>query len=175
MARIAPVPVESATEGVKAVFDTFMAARGNVPNMFRTLAHVPELVTTLQAHFAAVLNAGTVELALKELIVVRVSQINNCDYCLASHTKISKQLGATDETHAALQCAIDSPAFTPREKAAIAFAERLTVDSLGVDDAMFAELKAHFSDSEIVEIAAVAGLFNYFNRFNNALQVDITR
>lgn len=175
MARIAPVPIESAPEGVKSVFDSFMAARGNVPNMFRTLALVPELVTTLEAHFAAVLKAGTVELKLKELVVVRVSQINNCGYCLASHTKISKQLGATDETLAALQCAVDSTEFTEREKAAIAFAERLTIDSLGVDDAMFARLKEHFTDSEIVELAAVAGLFNYFNRFNNALQVDITR
>ncbi|MBO9539834.1 carboxymuconolactone decarboxylase family protein [bacterium] len=175
MARIAPVPVDTASEGVKAVFDSFMAARGNVPNMFRTLALVPELVTTLQAHFAAVLNAGTVELKLKELVVVRVSQLNNCDYCLASHTKIARQLGATDETFEELQCAIESPTFTEREKAAIAFAERLTVDSLGVDDAMFERLKEHFTDSEIVELAAVAGLFNYFNRFNNALQVEITR
>lgn len=80
MARIEPLAVEAAPPGVKEVFDDFRRARGNVPNMFRTMALVPELATTLSAHFKAVLNAGTVELRLKELVAVRVSQVNSCDY-----------------------------------------------------------------------------------------------
>jgi len=80
MARIAPLAVDSAPPGVREVFDGFLRARGNVPNMFRTMALVPELATTLAAHFKAVLNAGTVELRLKEMVAVRVSQVNSCDY-----------------------------------------------------------------------------------------------
>lgn len=80
MARIAPLAVDSAPSGVREVFDDFLRARGNVPNMFRTMALVPELATTLAAHFKAVLNAGTVELRLKEMVAVRVSQVNSCDY-----------------------------------------------------------------------------------------------
>lgn len=80
MARITPVAVEAAPPAVREVFDEFLRARGNVPNMFRTMALVPELATTLAAHFKAVLRAGTVELRLKELLAVRVSQVNSCNY-----------------------------------------------------------------------------------------------
>lgn len=65
--------------------------------------------------------------------------------------------------------------FTPREKAALDLAERMTRDAKSVDEALMAELRQYFRDSEIVELAAVAGIFNYFNRFNDALDVDITR
>jgi len=48
--------------------------------MFRTVAHRPEILRTLVAHWRAVLNTGTVSVKLKELVVVRTSQINGCDY-----------------------------------------------------------------------------------------------
>lgn len=80
MARITPLAIDQAPAGVREVFEEFRRARGNVPNMFRTMALVPELATTAAAHMRAVLNAGTVELRLKELLVVRVSQVNACDY-----------------------------------------------------------------------------------------------
>lgn len=58
---------------------------------------------------------------------------------------------------------------------AIRFAEVMTKDANQVDDKLWNELKEYYDDGEIVELASVTGLFNYFNRFNNALQVDITR
>jgi alkylhydroperoxidase family enzyme len=48
--------------------------------MFRTLAHRPEIMKTMAAHFRAILNTGTVEKKLKELVAVRVSHLNLCDY-----------------------------------------------------------------------------------------------
>jgi len=62
------------------VFDQVERERGKVPNMFRTVAHRPEILRTLVAHWRAVLNTGTVPLKLKELVIVRTSQINGCDY-----------------------------------------------------------------------------------------------
>lgn len=67
-----------------------------------------------------------------------------------------------------------APALTPAERAALRFAEGMTRDAHGVGEAIFAELHRHFDAGQVVEIATVAGLFNYFNRFNNALQVEIT-
>ena len=57
-----------------------MKARGNVPNMFRTVAHRPEIMKTMVAHFRAVMETGTVPVKLKELLIVRTSQINRCEY-----------------------------------------------------------------------------------------------
>lgn len=51
----------------------------------------------------------------------------------------------------------------------------LTNDANGIGEDFFARLRAHYDEGGIVEIAAVAGLFNYFNKFNNALQVPPTR
>lgn len=63
-----------------SIFDTYLKERGNVPNMFRTVAHRPEILRTMIAHFRAVMNTGTVPAKLKELLIVRVSQINHCEY-----------------------------------------------------------------------------------------------
>ncbi len=65
--------------------------------------------------------------------------------------------------------------FTDAEKAALAYAEQLTLDAHGVSDALFARLRTHFDEGEIVEISAMAGLFNYFNRVNDALQMEPTK
>lgn len=65
--------------------------------------------------------------------------------------------------------------FTPAERAALALAERMTTDARGVDEDIWADLREHFDEGQIIELAAVIGLFNYFNRFNDALQVPVTR
>jgi alkylhydroperoxidase family enzyme len=65
--------------------------------------------------------------------------------------------------------------FTPAERVALTLAERMTTDAHGVDEEVWAELRTHWDEGQIVELAAVIGLFNYFNRFNDALQVPMTR
>ncbi|HMA35448.1 MAG TPA: carboxymuconolactone decarboxylase family protein, partial [Chloroflexia bacterium] len=62
--------------------------------------------------------------------------------------------------------------FTPAEQAALEFADRMTRDAHSVDDATWAALRRHFDYGEVVEIAAAVGLFNYFNRFNEALHME---
>ena len=79
-------------------------------------------------------------------------------------------------TEAQVSCLLDSgnADFTPAERAAIAFGEELTRSPQGVAETTFAELQKHWNERQIVEITAVACLFNSFNRFNNALGVDLT-
>ncbi len=62
------------------IFDHYLKERGNIPNMFRTVAHRPEILRTMIAHFRAVMETGTVTAKLKELVIVRTSQINRCEY-----------------------------------------------------------------------------------------------
>ena len=77
VARLAP---EDVGAPVREVFDAFVRERGKVPNLFRVAAHRPEIVATLRAHMNAVMGPGTVDVLLKELVAIRVSQINNCEY-----------------------------------------------------------------------------------------------
>jgi alkylhydroperoxidase family enzyme len=65
--------------------------------------------------------------------------------------------------------------FDDKEKAALAYAQQLTLDAHQIDDALFARLQQHYDEGEIVEISAMAGLFNYFNRVNDALQMEPTK
>ena len=77
MSRISRLDRSEVTPELAALYDKAFAQRGNVPNMFRVMAHRPEIFATMQAHFAAVLNTGTVPTKLKELIIVRTSQVNS--------------------------------------------------------------------------------------------------
>lgn len=65
--------------------------------------------------------------------------------------------------------------FTEAEKAALRLAERETSAPRSVDDAMWADLRKHFDEGEIIELAAAVGLFNYFNRFNNVMRMEPTK
>ncbi len=65
--------------------------------------------------------------------------------------------------------------FDEKEILALRYAEMVSLDSHGIPDSFFNALRESFSDEAIVEITCVIGLFCYFNRFNNALKVDITR
>ena len=78
--RIPVTDPEEVPADVKAVFDRFMKARGNIPNMFRTVARRPEIMLTMEAHMNAVFSKGTVEFALKEMCAVRTSANNKCAY-----------------------------------------------------------------------------------------------
>lgn len=80
MPRISRLDRSDADEAVHSVYDHYIKVRGKVPNMMRTLAHRPEILRTLNDHFRAVLETGTVPLKLKELLIVRTSQMNECEY-----------------------------------------------------------------------------------------------
>jgi alkylhydroperoxidase family enzyme len=88
---------------------------------------------------------------------------------------LARRHGWTEDQITHLADAANRSDFTPAEKVALRFAERLTLDSNNVADELFAELRRHFDEGEIVELAAAAGLFSYFNRFNNALKVEPTK
>jgi alkylhydroperoxidase family enzyme len=79
-ARVPCLARDNVEDSVKPTFDAFVKERGVVPNLFRVAAHRPEIARTLREHMAAVMGPGDVPVLLKELLSVRVSQINGCEY-----------------------------------------------------------------------------------------------
>lgn len=173
--RISRLDRNQVDASIVSVFDDSLRERGNVPYFFRTLAHRPSIMTTAWAHMQAVLAEGTLPRALKELAVVRTSQLNGTPYCLASHTTMAKKLGCSDEKLQALESYAESGQFDERERLAIHLAEVMTTDAHSYSDADFAQLREHFTEGEIVELVSAIGLFNYFNRANDLLQMEITK
>jgi alkylhydroperoxidase family enzyme len=80
MPRLTKLSPEQADAATREVFNVFLKERGNIPNMFRTAAHRPEILRTMTAHFRAVMNTGSVAKKLKEMVAVRVSHLNRCEY-----------------------------------------------------------------------------------------------
>ncbi|HZD32603.1 MAG TPA: carboxymuconolactone decarboxylase family protein [Candidatus Angelobacter sp.] len=80
MTRISRLEKDQVDADTRKIYDFYLQERGNVPKMFRTVAHRPEIFRTMIAHFRAVMNSGTVSAKLKELVIVRTSQLNRCEY-----------------------------------------------------------------------------------------------
>ena len=175
MPRISRLQRNEVSPSAVTIYDRYLRDRGNVPNMFRTMAHRPEIFETIIAHMEAVLNTGTLPKALKELVIVRTSQLNRTPYCLASHTTIARKLGWSETQIETLRDAAGSKEFSEREKVAIHLAEVMTLDAHSYSEAEFARLRSFYSEGEIVELMAAIGLFNYFNRFNDLLEMEPTK
>jgi alkylhydroperoxidase family enzyme len=88
---------------------------------------------------------------------------------------LARRHGWTDEQINDLANFEQRPDFAEKEKAALRLAERVTRDAHTVDDKLFGELRRHFDEGEIIELLAAIGLFNYFNRFNDALTMEPTK
>jgi len=80
MPRLSKLSPDQADPASREVFDHFLRERGSVPNMFRTAAHRPEIMKTMTEHFRTVMTTGTVPRKLKEMVAVRVSHLNRCEY-----------------------------------------------------------------------------------------------
>lgn len=91
---------------------------------------------------------------------------------MAAHTALARQLGVSEELLDALYH-IDThrSLFSARELAALRYAEIMTTSAREVDEQLWDELQMYFDDGELVEITTVIGLFNFFNRFADALQI----
>ena len=87
---------------------------------------------------------------------------------------MARRLGWTDEQIQNLADFEKSAAFTDQEKVALRLAERVTRDARTVDDQLWTEVRNHFDEGEVVELLCSIGLFNYFNRFNDALAMEPT-
>lgn len=113
--RLSRLQRSEVAPSIVSIYDKTLRERGNVPYFFRTLAHRPEIMETAIAHLDAVMSTGTLPRPLKELVIVRTSQINCTEYCLASHTALAKKLGWTEEHITALHHAETSHLFDDRE------------------------------------------------------------
>jgi alkylhydroperoxidase family enzyme len=88
---------------------------------------------------------------------------------------LARRLGWPDALVEDLANYQNSSDLTEKDKIALRFAERMTLDPDNIDDEFFAELRKHYDEGEVVELGAVVGLFNYFNRFNDALRMEPTK
>ena len=126
--------------------------------------HVPEAFRGLYSASTAVHN-GVLGKEFLELIFLRVSQINGCAFCLDMHTADARKGGETERRLCTLSAWRETPFFTPRERAALAWAESLTlISQTHASDEDYALLNAEFSAAEQVDLSVAIATINSWNR-----------
>ncbi|SAL10697.1 alkylhydroperoxidase [Caballeronia turbans] len=109
---------------------------------------------------------SALEKSLTELVRLRASQINGCAFCVDMHTTDARKGGETDRRLATVVVWRETPFFTDRERAALAWTEALTLVSQDhVPDSVWEAVKPHFSDEEIVDLTLLISAINSWNRF----------
>jgi len=133
----------------------------------KTAPGAMQALLTFQAY---VNNSGLPE-SLLELVKIRASQINACAYCLDMHTKDARANGESEQRIYALNAWRETPFFNDRERAALAWTESLTLLTEGyVPDAVFEEVRRHFSDEEVVNLSMAVVAINSWNRLLTAFR-----
>jgi len=124
----------------------------------------PEIMKAMLALSAAVAKCG-LEHSLLELVKIRASQINRCAFCIHMHTTDARKAGESEMRIYMLPAWRESPLYSDRERAALAWTEALTlVAETDAPDEDYALLKAQFSESEQVNLTMAIGVINTWNR-----------
>jgi AhpD family alkylhydroperoxidase len=111
------------------------------------------------------LDDAGIDRRLRELVKIRASQLNGCAYCIDMHTKDARAGGETEQRIYALSAWHETPFFTARERAALAFTESVTlVAGTRVPDADYAAVAAEFSPAEVAAVLSVIVVINAWNR-----------
>ena len=106
-----------------------------------------------------------IERTLLHLVKTRVSQINGCAYCVDMHTKDARAEGETEQRLYGLSAWRETPFYTPRERAALEWAETLTtIAAHHVSDELFARTREHFNEAELVGLTIAVVAINGWNR-----------
>jgi len=120
----------------------------------------------------ALRETGNLPRRLIEVAVVAASHANRCAYCVAHHSTILVELGLEADSVSALAGA-DAPGLSEKERLVRDYAVCVTERAWGIRDAMFEQLRQHFSNTQIVELTMRIALTGMFNKVNQALGIEM--
>jgi uncharacterized peroxidase-related enzyme len=168
-AGVTPLTKDQAAPSVQPIFDKLNHVFGRMPSFFGVMSRVPDALTHFLALYSSVIDHGSVEAKYKELAYLKTAQINGCEYCFRAHAASGRKNGVTDQQIHDLAFFQRSKVFDEKEKAVLLWAERVTRGASAVRSAALGQLKAHFSEDQIVELTLTVSIANFTNRFNDAL------
>jgi AhpD family alkylhydroperoxidase len=135
------------------------------------MAASPDTIKPLSALHLSVDKSG-LEQSLIDLVRVRASQINGCAYCIYSHTREARGRGETEQRLYLLDSWHESPLYTDRERAALAWTDAVTrIADTHAPDEVFEAVRAQFADEEIVKLTMAIADINAWNRFGIAFRI----
>ena len=177
ISRLSVPNEQTLPEDIQALFAEMRAKPGFVPNVYQAYSLRPQQLRGFIALYDAIMNEDSgLTKAEREMIAVAVSAQNHCFYCLTSHgavLRIRAKDAVLADTIAANYRAAD---LTPRQRAMLDLAVKITADSAAIGDQDLAVLRDHgFTDDDVMDIIQTAALFNYSNRVASALDLRPNR
>jgi alkylhydroperoxidase family enzyme len=145
-------------------------ARGSGIEPIEVWAHQPKMMMGMGRFNQAVRKGKSVDERIKNLVELKGAAMIGCEYCVDLGSQICRHSGFSDEELLALPRYRQSELFTEREKTALDYAVAVMRTPVDVTDELFARMKEHFNDEQIVEITALLTLVN-LDRFNAALGI----
>ena len=172
--RLAPLPPDHDPD-LTEYFAKLEKRNGYLPNSQLTMQRRPKLLKAYAQLSAAVWDPeGSVDLGFRRLIGHVASRAAGCQYCMAHTAGHALHSESVDEAKlAAVWEYRTSPLFSAAERAALDVALAAGQVPNDVTDGMFAELRKHWNEGEIVEIVAVIALFGYLNRWNDTMATPL--
>jgi alkylhydroperoxidase family enzyme len=173
MARVSLIQEQDHPEFAELVEKFRAGRRGRMINIYRMLLNSPPLAESWFNHSNAVRWRTTLTGRLREMVIIRMGHLTRCDYILRQHVpSLALADGLNMQECDALADWQSTKFFDPGERAALAYADAMTRD-IAVPDAVFAPLKRHFNDRQIVELTVLVGSYNMNARVLRALELDL--
>ena len=170
MPRVQSLPSDALSPRIADVYERFVTF-GPFKDQAAILAHVPPALDHLYRMLMELKERGGVPWRYIELAIVVTSKLNECAFCIGSHSPVLRVEGVSDAAIAMLPTA-DHPDFDEADRLVIEYAMLVTQKAGQIRDHVFERLQAHFNESQIVELTLRIALAGFFNRFNDALQID---
>lgn len=165
-----PVPeLSDMPEDIRERILAVQEKAGFVPNVFLVLAHRPEEFRAFFAYHDALMEKpGNLSIAEREMIVVATSNLNQCQYCVVAHGAILRIRAKNPLIADQVAVNYRKADITPRQKAMLDFAVKVSMQAYAVGDEDMALLQEHgFDEEDIWDIAAIAAFFGLSNRMAN--------
>ncbi len=172
MARVRDVEIDEVPEEVRPTSQRFASEYGPFLNQVRVFAHRPPAVKHLMGLLLELADEALLPKRYLEIVLVVVSKLNECTYCVAHHSPRLVDQGLAPETVANI-LEPDCAGLDEVDKLVRDYAVQVTTKPQRIRDAVFERLKAHFTEAEIVELTLRTALCGFFNRFNDALQIGM--
>ena len=172
MARVRDIASTELAPDLARIYEDFASAYGPFRNQVAVFAHVPAALRHLMPLLMELREAATLPKRYLELAIVAVSQVNACDYCVAHHKPFLAVEGVSPAGVDRLLDYRDHPEFDLVDRLVVEYAIVATEQPNRLPESLFARLRQHFTEAQIVELTLRITLCGFFNKFNDALQID---
>jgi len=172
MARVKDVEIDEVPEDVRPIYKQFAEDYGPFLNQVKVFAHRPSAVKHLMGLLLDLADEAVLPKRYLEIALVVVSKLNECTYCVAHHAPRLIDQGLNAETISSI-LEPDCPGLDEVDRLVRDYAIQVTEKPQNIRDGIFGSLRKHFSEEQIVELTLRTALCGFFNRFNDALRIDI--